>query len=183
MHSSLPWNRLSDMSLFWCVCPLCLILNMTDESVAPDTTSASPKVPAQGLPGMVSLSRNENENSWCHSSPSRRWEGKMRRHAEPNSPAAKDKSSSSRIILETPRPVLKRWLITFNVVTASCIPHDFLFRTDLHLTEGAGATAEKKNKKKNFWCIFIVYKKQSKCLSESHFKDGGLPCALHIQFN
>lgn len=156
----------SDMSLFWYVYPLCVILNIIDESVASDVTAASPKVPAEGLPGMVSLSSNENENSRCHSSPSQRWEGRMRQHAEPNSPAAKDKSSHSWIrLLETPHPVLNRWLITFNVVTASCIPlvslvlcrlrsvhvsgssaarrqselHDFLFRTDLHLTEGATA--------------------------------------------
>lgn len=113
----------SDMSLFWYVYRLGVILNVTDESVAPDITAASPKVPAEALPATVSLSRNENENSWCHSSPSQRWKGRMRQHAEPNSPAVKDKPSFSWIrLFEMPRPVLNRRLITLNVVTASCFP-------------------------------------------------------------
>lgn len=189
----------SDMSLFWYAYRLCVILNITDESVAPDTTAASPKVPAQGLPAMVSLSRNENENSWCHSSPSQRWEGKMKQHAEPNSPAAKDKSSYSWIrLLETPRPILNRWLITLSVVTASCFPLVSLILCTLRwlhvstlsaagqnlMTSCSGLTCISQKEPllpTNFWCIFIVYKKQSKCLSKSHFKDRGLPCALHMK--
>lgn len=159
-------------------------------------------LPVEGLPGTVSLSRHENENSWCHGSPSQRWEGRIGQRAEPDSPAAKDKSSYSWIrLLETPRPVLNRWLITFDVslslsqlisstppITTSRLPVQVL--TCISQKEPLLPT--------NFWCILLrqadisrviiffflnYHYSLQKCISKSHSKDRGLPCALHMKMN
>lgn len=95
-------------------------------SVIPVATAVSLKVPAEGPQGMVSMSRNENENNSCQSSPSHQWEGWINQHTESNSPTAKDESSNSWSCWRChpePDPVLSWWLITLTsyIVTPSPI--------------------------------------------------------------
>lgn len=95
-------------------------------SVIPDATAASLKVPAEGPQGMVSMSRNENENNSCQSSSSHQWEGWINQHTEPNSPTAKDKSSQSWSCSwchPEPDLVLSWWLITLTEVHSHSLPH------------------------------------------------------------
>lgn len=102
-------------------------------SVIPVATAVPLKVPAQGPQGMVSMSRNENENNSCQGSPSHQWEGWINQHTEPNSATAKDESSNSWSCWRchpAPDPALNWWLITLTVLHS--LPRLFLSVSSSH---------------------------------------------------